>query len=129
MATASGVIAVSVTQGGKTVNLSTVADVLPSFVETRDFDGEDAWALKFVEEMVVEVEGEHGLEVKVKGRETLSDAFVEAGPFEVSSGVDPVFCWADGANYIRLRFTDETTAGRWKLNRFSIYGQVAGKRW
>lgn len=130
MASVSGVASVSVlTSTGRTVNLSNVSDVLPVFVETKDFGGDDVRALKFIEEIVPEVEGNNSIQVTVKVRETLNANFTEDGPFDLASGNDPVFCWSPGSNYIRLRFFDDVVAGRWKMNKVEVYGRVEGKRY
>lgn len=128
MATVSGTATVSVTQGGITTNLGAATDIIPMFIETKDFDAGEPEALKFVEEIVVEMSGSHSIELYVKHRRHLSAGFEEDGPYVLYSTSDPVFAWTPGDNYVRLKFSSPVTVSRWKLGKFYVYGKMDSKR-
>lgn len=130
LAKVTGSIVMTWTSGGIVRNLASALDSGFMHIETKDLDFGEMDVVKFVQRMVYAIRGREtspALTLIIKGRNTLSDPLQTLASLPLSSDDDVNFR-VPGFRYYRFRFEDEAVNTIWKLARFEVWGEVAGKR-
>lgn len=124
---------------GATHFVGTRSDTAAWF-ETRDMEclyatrGEAALADKFdkfLEAVLVEMETlglMASVTIELGFKDRLTDTVEWQAPFSVSTGNAPVFGRWRSFRYVRLRVTDSSVSGRWKLSAIELLGRLDGGR-
>ena len=115
---------------GLDFDLIAALDTTTCFIETRDLDLGDPAAYKFVQRLFFEIlnrEEAPGLQVIVKYRNTLNDAFQEMEPQLLNTNL-PIHLRVPGAKYHRYRIEDNSVRTDWRLAAFEIWGELGGSR-
>lgn len=126
---AEGTIQMDLTIGGVTTPISPLGDQ-EAWLETRDLDLGNDKQLKFLEGLLFELReiavlGRMQVELGLKDR--LTDAVTWYSALSLSSGNVPI--WLEGiptTRYVRLRITDTSITGLWKLSALEILGSLDG---
>lgn len=117
---------------GTILDLSQAQDFTTAFVETKDLDMNQAELYKFLESLILKLQGRveaTNLQLFVKYRDRLEDPLQSFGPINIGGDDLPIHLLnlIPSAVYYRFRFVDANIVNRWLFQGFSVFGEADGE--
>jgi len=131
MSTVSGSVTMLHTSGGVTRAVGAAADTETCWIESKDLDLGDPMAIKFLDEVRVEIDRITSLtnvSMTLKFRDELDEDLTLADVLELINAPGPFPVHPQDAAYFRVRIDDTALSVLWKLSRIEFYGGPAGRK-